>query len=389
MKSCVEQKIILNNILLIFLFALTTSCFGQLKKEQTKNVITIAAGGDWDDHWGPEGATQKSLELASQHDLILMAGDLAYHGKDNQMEYNIENAKNWSAKANTIAKNTPILFVGGDHDSNNQDGDILTYAEHLNYPDGTNGVLPPMGNIKDKTYEGKYPYLWYNDVIKEDVKVRIIGTSSAFQETECEPTEMQKYLKYTYAKGSENYQWIETVYADAKQKGYWMIHLNHLPWIDMGKNQSFVDSQDLIDLAGKYGVNVLITGSSHNIWRTKPLQLNKDCPSIALTKNTNGANQACVGNQDNHYYKKSDGLIQAHAGVSGKTNALKLIKYPDACDPNADGEVKYYAAKNTCVTNAITGIVSLSITSNKLTGKFVKIDGSEFEPYTFVISKDD
>ena len=93
---------------------------------------------------------------------------------------------------------------------------------------------------------------------------------------------MQKYLKHQYAVGSENYKWVEAVYADAQKKGYWIIHINHLPWIDMGKNQSFVDSQGMIDLASKYNVNVLLTASSHNIWRTKPLKINETtCPSTA------------------------------------------------------------------------------------------------------------
>ncbi len=281
-----------------------------------------------------------------------------------------------------------LLFVAGDHDSRIQDGDIMTYASALNYPDGTNGVSPPTGKLDGFDYEGKYPYLWFSDIVDGDAKVRIVGTSSAFQESANEPISMQRYLKNTYAVGSENYEWIEAVYADAKNKGYWLLHMNHLPWIDMGKNQSFADSQDLIDLASTYGVNILITGSSHNIWRTKPLRIDADrCPTIALTTNAQGANPACVGNRGNTHYKKSDGLIQAHVGVAGKTWALDLEKYPDACDPKADGEVTYYVADGTCVTSAIAGIVSLKITKKTLSGDFIKTDGSVFAPYSFVVER--
>ena len=154
----------------------------------------------------------------------------------------------------------------------------------------------------------------------------------------------------------------------------------------MGKNQSFIDSQGMIDLASKYGVNVLLTASSHNIWRTKPLKTNDDtCTSIALTTTSLGANANCVGNHDNKTYKKSDGLIQAHVGVAGKTSALNTNKYPDACDPNADGEVRHYLAEGTCIKTAITGIVSLTITKKSLRGDFLKTDGSLFKPYSFVI----
>jgi len=46
-------------------------------------VISIAIGGDWDDKWGPNGATELSLKKGSSSDLILMLGDLSYDGIDN------------------------------------------------------------------------------------------------------------------------------------------------------------------------------------------------------------------------------------------------------------------------------------------------------------------
>ncbi|WP_055443355.1 metallophosphoesterase [Lacinutrix himadriensis] len=385
-----------NNILIFYLIIFSFySCSkgnkntSNLNEMESEEVITIAVGGDWDDKWGNDGATELSLKKGATHDLILMLGDLSYDGIDNDFNYNIQNAKNWATKANKVVGNTPMLFVAGDHDSKSQDGDILTYAKTLNFPSGKKAVRPPTGKLLGYPYQGKYPYLWFNDIIKGGAKVRIVATSVAFQESESESPEMQKYLKFQYAVGSENYNWVEAVYADAQKKGYWIIHINHLPWIDMGKNQSFVDSQGMIDLAAKYNVNVLLTASSHNIWRTKPLKLNETtCTSIALTTSASGANPNCVGSQNNKMYKKSDGLIQAHVGVAGKTSALNLEKYPDACDPNADGEVKYYLAEDTCVTDAITGIVSLTIKKESLSGDFLKIDGSLFEPYAFVIEND-
>lgn len=352
------------------------------------NEIAIVVGGDWDDKWGESGATQQSLSIGASHDIILMSGDLSYAGIDDDVEYNIQNAKDWSAKVNAIVGETPVLFVAGDHDSRSQDGDIMTYANALKYPDGTNGVMPPTGKLAGLDYEGKYPYLWFNDIVDGDVKVRIVGTSSAFQESPGEPASVQKYLVNTYAAGSENYNWIEAVYADARDKGYWILHMNHLPWIDMGKNQSFADSQDLIDLASTYGVNILTTASSHNIWRTKPLKIDADrCPTIALTTDAQGANPECVGNRGNTHYKESDGMIQAHVGVAGKTHAFDLEKYPDACDPKVDGEVVHYVADGTCVTSAITGVVSLRFTAKTLSGEFIKTDGSIFAPYTFVVDR--
>ena len=384
-----------NNITIFFsvIIICTLYSFSMVKKNISSSndivsseSITIAIGGDWDDKWGPDGATELNLKKGSSHDLILMLGDLSYDGIDNDFNYNIQNAKNWASKANKVVGNTPMLFVAGDHDSKSQDGDIMTYAETLNFPDGKKAVHPPTGKLLGHHYEGKYPYLWFNDIVKGENKVRIVATSVAFQESNTEPTEMQKYLKFQYAVGSENYKWVEAVYADAQEKGYWIIHINHLPWIDMGKNQSFVDSQGMIDLASKYNVNVLLTASSHNIWRTKPLKINETtCTSIALTTSASGANPNCVGNQNNKIYKKTDGLIQAHVGVAGKTSGLNLEKYPDACDPNTDGEVRHYLADSTCVTDAITGIVTLTIKKEYLSGDFLKTDGSLFEPYSFII----
>ncbi|GHC59324.1 metallophosphoesterase [Ulvibacter litoralis] len=384
-----------NSILIVSFLIIVSTLFScstiitstsSLNNIESSEVITIAVGGDWDDKWGLNGATELSLKKGASHDLILMLGDLSYDGIDNDFDYNIQNAKNWASKANKIVGNTPMLFVAGDHDSKSQDGDVMTYAKTLNFPSGKKAVRPPTGKLSGHDYEGKYPYLWFNDIVKGETKVRIVATSVAFQESEMEPTEMQRYLNLQYAEGSENYKWVEAVYADAQKKGYWIIHINHLPWIDMGKNQSFVNSQEMIDLASKYNVNVLLTASSHNIWRTKPLKINEtDCSSIALTTSPSGANPNCVGNQDNKMYKKSDGLIQAHVGVAGKTTGLDLKKYPDACDPNADGEVRHYLADGTCVTDAIPGIVTLTIKKKSLSGDFLKVDGSLFDPYSFII----
>ncbi len=376
------------------LFKVTLLCVlsvwlvGCVGNSRLKNEVRIVVGGDWDDHWGDGGVTQQSLAIGATHDLILLAGDLSYEGQDGDLEYNIRNARRWAEKANAIAGQTPMLFVAGDHDSRYQDGDISTYAKVLNHPDGTGGVTPAKAKVAGLDYEGQYPYLWYSDIVNGDVKVRVVGTSSAFQETEHEPAAVQKYLAQTYPKGSENYRWIESVYADARHRGYWILHLNHLPWVDMGKNQSFSDSQDLINLASKYGVSILMTGSSHNLWRTKPLKIDPDhCPSIALTTEAQGANPGCVGHHGNTHYAKSDGLIQTHVGVAGKTSAINLEKYPDACDPLADGEVKHYLAEGTCVTSAITGVVSLTITDKTLSGEFIRVDGSIFAPYSFVVER--
>ncbi|WP_405266590.1 metallophosphoesterase [Cellulophaga sp. Ld12] len=377
-------------ILLCTLSTCLTSKKNSLSKVPTNpsEVITIAVGGDWDDQWGPNGATTLSLTKGASHDLILMLGDLSYDGIDHNYEYNRNNARKWASKANKIAGTTPMLFVAGDHDSKNQDGDIMTYAKTLNLPNGRKSVGIPTGTVSKHAYKGKYPYLWYTDIIKGAAKVRVVATSVAFQESATETLEDQKYLKGKYAVGSENYEWVKAVYADAEQKGFWIIHINHLPWIDMGKNQSFIDSQGMIDLASTYNVNVLLTASSHNVWRTKPLKINDtNCSSIALSTSPNGANPHCVGSEDNQHYKKTDGLIQAHVGVAGKTKGLDLKKYPDACNPNADGEVLHYLADGTCTTDAITGIVSLKISANSIQGNFLKIDGSLFDPYSFTIEK--
>ncbi|WP_182249459.1 metallophosphoesterase [Cellulophaga baltica] len=195
----------------------------------SSEVITIAVGGDWDDQWGPNGATTLSLTKGASHDLILMLGDLSYDGIDHNYEYNRNNAKKWASKANKIAGTTPMLFVAGDHDSKNQDGDIMTYAKTLNLPNGRKFVGIPTGTVSKHAYKGKYPYLWYTDIIKGAAKVRVVATSVAFQESATEPLEDQKYLKGKYAVGSENYEWVKAVYADAEQKGFWTIHINHLP----------------------------------------------------------------------------------------------------------------------------------------------------------------
>lgn len=133
-----------------------------------------------------------------------------------------------------VANNTPMIFVPGDHDSNRQDGDIATYVNCLT-PTGNSTIASAP---KTDGY-GLYLYLYYVDATVGKAKMRIVATSMAFQEDESEPAHAQKYFD-AYEKGSKNYQWLKTVYETAKKEGMWVLHSNHLPCIDMGKNQSFV-----------------------------------------------------------------------------------------------------------------------------------------------------
>jgi hypothetical protein len=351
--------------------------------------VTIAAAGDWGDKWGPTGLTEISLKAAGKHDLLAIPGDLSYAGTEGAPATNIANAKTWCSKANPLVNNgmTPIIFVPGDHDSRNQDGDVTTYAECLNKPTGV--VSPPVvASPKGGAYEGKYPFLYYVDVVRGDAKVRVVGTSVAFEAVKHEPPELQKYAK-GYARGSPNYNWLSEVYADAKAKGLWLVHINHLPCIDMGKNKTFTDCQDIVDLDAQAGVNVLIDGSSHNVWRTKILKQGAGCPSIALTTSPTGGNPACAKDNESSVYRDGDGLVNAHAGAAGKTSASS----PGAnCDPAQDGEVKHYARPGACYVDGTPGLVSMTFTATTLGAVYLPSRpppaGVDLSKYAFTITRE-
>jgi len=378
-------------IVLFTLIFLISACHGVSKpseKSNADNRFSVAVAGDWDDFWGPSLSlssrkktnTYDSMRLAGESDLIVLLGDLSY-GRD-KLPTPVLQAQRWCDVARQVSNNTPMIFVPGDHDSNRQDGDVATYVDCLPKPQGENGVR--ISEPQTQGY-GQYPYLYYVDVNKGDATLRIVATSIAFQEEESEPDSAQKYF-LGYEKGQGNYRWLEKAYQDAQDKGYWLIHINHLPCIDMGKNQTFGQGcADVVNLGVEYGVNVLMTGSSHNIWRTHLFSHSTECPEVPLTKTKDGANSACVDKSGNTVFMHGSGLVQAHAGAGGKTSASKRAI---PCDPNSDGEAAHYLAPNTCGVSHVSGYVELNVSSNELRADYRLTQSNKlFEPYSFKFIK--
>ena len=271
-----------------------------------------------------------------------------------------------------------MIFVPGDHDSNRQDGDIATYAECLTPPSGD--MTAPQGDGY-----GMYPYLYYVDIVRGNAKLRVVATSIAFQEEESEPESAQKYFKH-YEKGSANYNWLKETYREAREKDYWIIHINHLPCIDMGKNQTFGQGcEDVVNLNIEAGVNVLLTGSSHNIWRTYLLRHSEKCPEVPLTKTAEGANPDCADKSNGSVFIHGLGLVQAHAGAAGKISASKQAL---PCDPENDGEAAHYLAPGTCGIDDVTGFVRLNVSEHELSADYLLTKyKKQLEPYSFKFIK--
>ena len=375
----------MKQLLLLTLCLLICSC-SSVEISESDQSFSIAVAGDWDDHWGKPFSSGKrtttydSVLSAGKSDLIVLVGDLSY-GRDKLASPELQ-AQRWCDVSRKVSNNTPMIFVPGDHDSNRQDGDIATYAKCLTKPQGENGVN--ISSPQSKGY-GQYPYLYYVDVNKGDTTLRIVATSIAFQEEESEPEEAQKYFKQ-YEKGNANYRWLASVYEEAREKDYWIIHINHLPCIDMGKNQSFGQGcADVVNLDIEYGVNVLLTGSSHNIWRTHLFSHSNLCTEVPLTTTKDGANPACVNKQGSDQFVHGSGLIQAHAGAGGKTKASKRAI---PCDPDSDGEAAHYLAPETCGVNNVSGYVQLNVSATELNADYILTKSKTiFEPYSFKFIK--
>lgn len=344
--------------------------------------FSIAVAGDWDDHWGKVYSKRKkhythdSMAEAGKDDLIVLVGDLSY-GRD-KLKTPQKQAQRWCDIAKEVSNNTPMIFVPGDHDSKAQDGDIATYEKCLTPPRGDIGAPQTAGY-------GMYPYLYYVDVKSGGATLRIVATSIAFQEEETEPKVAQKYFK-GYEKGQANYNWLKATYQQARENNYWIIHVNHLPCIDMGKNQNFGQGcQDIVNLDIESGVNILLTGSSHNIWRTYLLRHSKHCPQIPLTHKANGANPICAYKNNVNTFKYGEGLVQAHAGAGGKTSASK-VAIP--CDPRSDGEAAHYLAPKTCGVNNVAGFVRLNVSEHELKASYILTQHDKtFKPYEFKFIK--
>ena len=376
----------IKQVALVAVGFLMVSC-NSIDRTTDDDSFSISVAGDWDDFWGKEFSIHKktttydSVLEAGESDLIVLVGDLSY-GRDKLATPQLQ-AQRWCDVARQVSNNTPMIFVPGDHDSNRQDGDVATYVDCLTKPQANKSI-----NISKPQHDryGQYPYLYYVDVRKGDTTLRIVATSIAFQEEESEPTSAQKYFK-DYEKGSTNYRWLEKTYAEAREKEYWVIHVNHLPCIDMGKNQTFGQGcADVVNLDIEYGVNVLLTGSSHNIWRTHLFSHSAGCPEVPLTKTKDGANPACVDKSDRRVFVHGEGLVQAHAGAGGKTKASKRAI---PCDPESDGEAAHYLAPNTCGVSNVSGFVRLNVSKNALAAEYVLGKTKEtLEPYSFTFVKD-
>lgn len=376
-------------ILLSSLFTLLLGCNSQSLQTREATLVkptngfSIAVAGDWDDYWdgiisgNGKSHTLESMKEAGKSDLVVLIGDLSY-GRDGLPPK--EQAIRWCDNAKTVSNHTPMIFVPGDHDSNRQDGDIKTYSKCLT-PTGNNTII---SEPKTNGY-GMYPYLYYVDVTVGDAKMRIVGTSIAFQEEESEPKQAQKYFK-KYEKGSKNYAWLKSVYQSAKDENMWLIHFNHLPCIDMGKNQSFGQGcEDVLNLNIEQGVNIFFSGSSHNIWRTHLLSHWSECPLLPLTTRSDGANPNCVLDPETSTFEHGSGMVQAHAGAGGKVSASKRAV---PCDPINDGEAAHYLAPNTCVADDVPGFVQLTVTENELRAEyFLSQTNDYFIPYAFKFIK--
>jgi hypothetical protein len=345
--------------------------------------FSIALAGDWDDHWGApfseskKALTRDSMREAGKSDLVVLLGDLSY-GRDKLPPK--EQALHWCKAAKVVSNNTPMIFVPGDHDSNRQDGDIATYSNCLTPTGGDTITSAPQTDGY-----GLYPYLYYVDVTVGKAKMRIVATSIAFQEEESEPAHTQKYFT-DYEKGKPNYQWLKSVYLDAIKQDRWLIHFNHLPCIDMGKNQSFGQGcEDVINLDIEQGVNMFLSGSSHNIWRTHLLSHSNACPQVPLTTTADGANPACVIDRKSSTFEYGAGLVQAHAGAGGKLSASR-IAIP--CDPKKDGEAAHYLAPGSCGINNVPGFVQLSVSEKEISAKYLLTESNTYlEPYSFKFVK--
>lgn len=342
--------------------------------------FSVAVAGDWGDYWGTPYSkhnlplTQDSLSQASNDDLIVLLGNLSEgkgsaKGRVNQAQY-------WCDTANKVAKNTPMIFVPGEQDGIL--GDVATYTSCLTKP---NDYIS-----KPKTADyGLYPYLYYVDIEGQGTTLRIVASSIDYKLADSDPQLAKKYSK-GYEKNQPNYNWLKKTYQEAKDNNYWIVHINHLPCIDMGKNRRYSKGcEDIVNLDIEAGVNILLTANSHNVWRTHLLRHTKHCPRVPLTNTASGANPACSNKNTSNVFKYGSGLVQAHAGAAGQLSANKNAT---PCNTRKDGEAAHYLAAGTCGVNSVTGFVRLNITEKELSASYILTGHKKtLKPYAFKIVK--
>ncbi|MHB1132746.1 MAG: metallophosphoesterase [Chloroflexota bacterium] len=253
--------------------------------------LTFAAVGDI----GKSDAATATLQSVSRSkaDFLLALGDLKYQETRTEEE--------WCdfVKAH-LGATFPVPVLPGNHDADNDEGDINKLA----------ACLPrPIGRVV-----GDYPRQYYFD---HGALVRIIAVS---------PDLTLNGEHYRYQEGDRNYEWLAGTIDGAREAGVeWVIVAMHKNCIAVGTRSCEI-GPDLLNLLVAKRVDLVLQAHEHNYQRTGQIALGEGCSAVPA----DGFDADCVVDEGGLKYDRGAGTVFVIAGTGGRGLYDVNKVHPDA-----------------------------------------------------------
>ncbi|GAA2024630.1 hypothetical protein GCM10009819_04500 [Agromyces tropicus] len=228
-------------------------------------------------------------------DVHFALGDLSYGEVGTEREW-------CEFVARQVGGTVPFELLSGNHESDGANGDIGAFAECL--PNRVDGLV------------GDYARQYRVDLPAGSPLVRFVMISPGI--TFPDGT-------WSYARGSERYEWTRSAIDDARSAGIrWVVVGMHKPCLSVG-NYECDPGPDLVDLLVQRRVDLVIGGHEHLYQRTAQLALGADCASVAPVAVT----PACVVDGGDQL-EQGAGTVFVTVGTGGTT-----LRDVHADDPDA------------------------------------------------------
>ncbi len=305
----------------------------------TAGQATFLAVGDFSTS-AEAAATLESMGRR-QADLSLALGDFSYRISLPE--------RSWCDFVTTrVGATHPFELISGDHESNGENGKIAAYADCL-----PNRIAGLRGTYAKEFYVD-FPVA--TPTIRPLVRFILLSPALTFPEG-----------TYSYAAGSTRYQWTARAIDDARAAGIpWVVVGMHKPCLSLGV-YSCEPGTDLLNLLVQRKVDLVLTGHEHLYQRSKQLRLGTRCPAIAPMS----FNADCVADAGSAVVKGAGSVL-----VTVGTGGVPLRDV--ALNATADPEYPYFAATAGLNRTPTHGYLSVSATTDRLTGTFIPTNGGSF-----------
>jgi hypothetical protein len=303
---------------------LMTTGMATLNATRAEAAFTFAAAGDFN-QTSETGASLASL-ATSGTDFFLALGDLSYG--------NVGEETIWCDFVKSyVGSSYPFELISGNHEEDNSDGFIRSFAACL--PDH-------LGSTGDYAVEYYFDYQGLVRVIMIAPNLTISG------------------VNYEYTQGNSHYNWLSSKIDEARAQGIkWVVVGMHKVCITMGEKDCEIGS-DLMNLLTSKRVDLVLQGHDHVYERSKQLTCVTEGSFSASCVADDGADDA---------YTQGAGTVFVVAGMVG--TGLYTITTGDA-------EAGYFAKWMGDNINPTHGYLKFAVSQNQISAQFVRTSGGSF-----------